>query len=135
MTARKQRPSFPPSDALDRRDRRARVVAPLHQRPEGTRPALPRRVRQQATTSCHIDRSERLVAVPTPGQHRNRHAYDESRRREREEEGGPAARATLALLALWRYFLIWNFACPVDVLPLMSVASHLNVVVELTTND
>ena len=66
-----------------------------------------------------------------PGHYRYR---DQPRERKQEEASGPPRRAARSIVIL-SYGLIWNVLDPVETLPLMSVASHRKVVVELTTKD
>ena len=120
--------------ALDRRHRRPRVLAVSDDLAERPRQALLRRLREKASAGPEVDGGDRLVAAVPREQDDG--DGDHGRRAERggeKELGGPPWRAAQRFLR--RYFLIRNFAWPVDVFPLMSVAIHLNVVVAETTND
>ena len=136
MAAREDEAAVLPHLRLDRSHRRPRVLAVADDDAKRPRQAFLRRFREEAAARPEVDRGDRPVVVAVPREQDDGDC-DQGRRAERggeEEPGGPPWRAAVRSV-LGAYFLIRNFAWPVDVFPLMSVASHLNVVVAETTND
>ena len=111
----------------------SRVVAIGHEGRELPRVAVPRSVGQETAAVVQPDRRRRLVAVAAQCDEEDGRRRGGSGEGEEKEPGGPRSRAARAAVA--GLYLIVNFARPVETLPLMSVASHLKVVVELTTKD
>ena len=128
MAVREDEAALPPDLGFDCLDLRSRVVAISDEGGERTRVAVPRRFGQEASTVLQQDGRRWLARVAARrdekgGCRRKSHEADE------KEQGGPPSRAALAVVA--GLYLIVNFACPVETLPLMSVAIHRNVVVSV----
>ena len=133
VAVRENEPALAPDGPLDRGDGGPRIVFALDERLERARPAVTRGVGEETPAPLDVDRKRVLLLVrPQQEQSERESQGDQPRGGQQEEASGPPRRAARSGLLL---YLIWNFACPVEVLPLMSVASHLNVVVVLTTKD
>ena len=135
MAARQNGATFVPDDPLDRGDSRPRIVLALHLLAELGRPAVARGVGEEPAAALDVEGRGRLGVLVSPEQkqrERNREG-DKACEREQEKASGPPWRTARRSGIL--PYLIWNFACPVETLPLMSVAIHRKVVVVLTTND
>jgi len=133
VAVREDEPAFGAHRVFDRRHRGARVVTAVDDLLERPREAVARCIGQERPARSEIDRLGGLVAAAAREQDGG---CDQRRGTERcgeEDEGGPALRAALAFLVL--PYLIWNVVLPVVWFPAMSVASHRNSVVFVTTND
>ena len=133
MTAREQKAAFAPDGPLDRRDRRPGVVPVAHDRLEAADPAVLDVIAQEAAALAEVDCDWpfRTLVASAKGKQSNRYGYhDQPREGEQDQTSGPpwwrAARWTGVLS--YGVLLMTNFFEPFDWLPLMSVASHLNVV-------
>ena len=122
-----------PDSPFDRGDRRPWVVSAGDESLELPRDAVPPRLANDAAAPVEIDgRGRGVTAVPRQ-EHDCRQDGRAGEGCSEKNEGGPASRAALSFVIL-RY-LIWNVALPVVWFPAMSVASHRNSVVFVTTND
>jgi hypothetical protein len=133
VAVREREAALPPDRGFDGLDLGPWIVPIVDE--DGERPgvAIPRCIAQQPVAVVEPDCSRSLVAAVIAQREDGGRPRGESGEAEEKEQGGPPSRAARASVA--RLYLIVNFACPVETLPLMSVASHLNVVVVLTTKD
>ena len=132
MAVREREAALPPDRGFDDFDLWTWVVAIVDEDGKRPRIAIPRRVGQETAAVVEPDCRRSLVAIIAQREEDGRRR-GESGEGEEKEQGGPPSRTARASVA--GLYLIVNFACPVETLPLMSAASHLKVVVELTTKD
>ena len=133
VAVREYEAALSPDLGFDDLDLGPRVVAIGHECRELLRVAAPRRVGQETAARVETDRRRELVTLPAQRDEEDGRRRGQNGEGEENEPGGPRSRA--ARTAVAGLYLIVNFACPVETLPLMSVAIHLNVVVDETTKD
>ena len=137
VTAREQKAALAPDSALDRSDRRPGIVPVGHDRLEAANPAVLDVIAQEATALGEVDCDRPLHLLPASAEGKQPDRYShrgQARKREQDQTSGPPWWRAARWIVRLSYGWMTNFFEPVDLLPLMSVASHLNVVVWVMWN-